>query len=236
MSVETPYNSTAICGSSEVVVYNLKLVLLGESSVGKTSIVSRFTTGNFNKSNATIGAAFMTKNMEVLPRDGDENRAIKRINMEIWDTAGQERYRSLAPMYYRNTDVALIVFDVTKLDSFSRAQSWIDELKSYVNQDTRDDITIVLVGNKVDLLELDENALFDLGNVPHGNEIIRVSAKTGEGIAELFEHIARIIPDHKFKSLKQLQEGTKQTASNSIKLNAHSKAWTKITERTACEC
>lgn len=171
---------------TQTYVCDLKLVLLGESSVGKSSIVMRYTTGNFQKSNATIGAAYTTKTIETRGNDG----SIKRINLEIWDTAGQERYRSLAPMYYRNTDIALIVFDVTKPESLRRAHSWIEELNSYVEHDRRDKINIFLVANKKDL-EHDSTIMKE--------EFVEVSAKTGEGIDDLFNTLILEIPDEKFE-------------------------------------
>lgn len=175
---------------SNVYVSDLKLVLLGESSVGKSSIVMRYVTGSFQKTNATIGAAFTTKTFEVPQDDG----VVKRINLEIWDTAGQERYRSLAPMYFRNTDIALVVFDVTKPESLRKAQSWIDELKSYVEEDRRDEMHIKLIGNKIDLEHAEVEGIDGLPLFP-------VSAKDGQGIDELFESLVNDIPLEKFKRL-----------------------------------
>lgn len=162
----------------------LKLVLLGESSVGKSALVTRFTTGAFHKNNATIGAAFTTKVVS-----WETNEAIKQVKFEIWDTAGQERYRSLTPMYYRKTDVAFVVFDVADDATFSKAGSWIDELKGYMQSEDAHDIIIKLVGNKTDLLD----------HVPDTTlEWTPVSAKTGEGVANLFESVAREVPSSKF--------------------------------------
>lgn len=175
---------------SNVYVSDLKLVLLGESSVGKSSIVMRYVTGSFQKTNATIGAAFTTKTFEVPQDDG----VVKRINLEIWDTAGQERYRSLAPMYFRNTDIALVVFDVTKPESLRKAQSWIDELNSYVEEDRRDEMHIKLIGNKIDLEHAKVEGIDGLPLFP-------VSAKDGQGIDELFESLVNDIPPEKFKRL-----------------------------------
>lgn len=190
-----------------VYITDLKLVLLGESSVGKSSIVTRYATGSFQKTNATIGAAFTTKTFELPGPDG----VIKRVNLEIWDTAGQERYRSMAPMYFRNTDVALVVFDVTRAESLRKAQSWIDELNYYVEQDRRDDISIKLVGNKVDL---DHSEVGTIGGLP----LFLVSAKTGEGIIELIEGIAKEVPMSRFRRFNPGE------VDNSIKLIQDSKS------------
>lgn len=101
-----------------------KLVLLGESAVGKSSIVHRFVKNTFDDMReSTIGAAFLTQTITIPESE-------TTIKFEIWDTAGQERYKSLAPMYYRNANAALCVYDITSRSSFQKAQDWIKELKS----------------------------------------------------------------------------------------------------------
>lgn len=123
---------------------SVKLVLLGEAAVGKSSLVLRFVSDDFQENKEpTIGAAFLTQKCS-LP-----NRTIK---FEIWDTAGQERFASLAPMYYRNAQSALVVYDVTKPTSFIKARHWVNELKAQASPG----IVIALVGNKLDLVEDDE--------------------------------------------------------------------------------
>ena len=103
------------------------LVLLGESAVGKSSLVLRFGKGQFNEfEQSTIGAAFFTKTVCL------EDTTVK---LEIWDTAGQERYHSLVPMYYRGAQAAIVVYDVTKADTFERAKSWVKELQRKVERD-----------------------------------------------------------------------------------------------------
>ena len=109
-------------------VFVWKVVFLGESSVGKTSIITRYTTGQFLRDNATIGVAFISRQLKLSSEH--------TVQLEIWDTAGQERYRSLNAMYYRNTDVAIIVFDLSKFNSditFSAIDTWIEELCKYSN-------------------------------------------------------------------------------------------------------
>merc|ERR1719367_994212 len=121
-----------------------KLVLLGESCVGKSSMALRFVNGQFNEfqeaTGATsFGAAFLTKKVSI-----NDNV----VNFEIWDTAGQERYHSLLPMFYRGAKAAIIAYDITNTRSFSRAKAWVQELRQYV---VNPDIVIVLAGNKSDL-------------------------------------------------------------------------------------
>ncbi|CEP64194.1 Rab family GTPase YPT10 LALA0_S10e04632g [Lachancea lanzarotensis] len=165
----------------------VKLVLLGESSVGKSALITRYTTGTFRRNNATIGAAFTTKT--VAWEDGSDRWQVK---FEIWDTAGQERYRSLAPMYYRKTDVALVVFDVAEEYTRTKAGTWIEELQSYMHdRDESNPILIKLVGNKIDLLDTQPSSAIDW---------VPVSAKTGSGVSELFESVAKGVPASKFTS------------------------------------
>ncbi|GAA5971539.1 hypothetical protein JCM21900_004573 [Sporobolomyces salmonicolor] len=119
----------------------VKLVLLGESAVGKSSVVLRFCQNDFQPNKEpTIGAAFLTQRCRL------EDKVIK---FEIWDTAGQERFRSLSPMYYRNAQAAVVVYDVTKLQaSLEQAKTWVKELQRQANPN----IVIALAGNKVDLV------------------------------------------------------------------------------------
>lgn len=179
-----------------------KLVLLGESAVGKSSIVHRFVKNTFdNLRESTIGAAFLTQSV-TLP---ESNTTVK---FEIWDTAGQERYKSLAPMYYRNANAALCVYDITSRASFSKAQDWIKELKKQAPEG----IVICLVGNKLDLSEEreveqeevaeyidqlnEEAAASAAASATTSGKIISAecSAKSGDGVLETFNVIARALP------------------------------------------
>merc|ERR1719222_1552705 len=116
-----------------------KLVLLGESAVGKSSLVLRFVKGQFHEfQESTIGAAFLTQTVCL-----DDTT----VKFEIWDTAGQERYHSLAPMYYRGAQAAIVVYDITNADTFERAKTWVKELQRQASPN----IVIALAGNKADL-------------------------------------------------------------------------------------
>lgn len=173
-----------------------KLVLLGESAVGKSSIVHRFVKNTFDDMReSTIGAAFLTQTIN-LP---EANTTVK---FEIWDTAGQERYKSLAPMYYRNANAALCVYDITSQSSFKKAQDWIEELKKQAPEG----IVVALVGNKADLAEereVEESEISDYlersnetTTTEGGKRIIHMecSAKSGTGVLEVFDAIARALP------------------------------------------
>ena len=159
-----------------------KLVLLGESAVGKSSMALRFVNGRFSEfQENTIGAAYLTKTVEI---DDDA------VKFEIWDTAGQERYHSLAPMYYRGAKAAIIVYDITSTNSFYRAKEWVHELRQQV---INPDIVIALAGNKSDLISKrmveyeDANAYAE----ENGLLFMETSALNGNNVNEMFLNIAQ---------------------------------------------
>eukprot|EP00285_Hemiselmis_virescens_P006567 CAMPEP_0173378198 /NCGR_PEP_ID=MMETSP1356-20130122/1397_1 /TAXON_ID=77927 ORGANISM="Hemiselmis virescens, Strain PCC157" /NCGR_SAMPLE_ID=MMETSP1356 /ASSEMBLY_ACC=CAM_ASM_000847 /LENGTH=159 /DNA_ID=CAMNT_0014331185 /DNA_START=156 /DNA_END=631 /DNA_ORIENTATION=+ len=119
----------------------LKVVLLGESSVGKSSLVLRFVRGQFVPGSLpTVGAAFLTQTLHV------EN---KTLRLEVWDTAGQEKFQALAPLYYHGAHVALLVYDIAEKRTFEKAKFWVRELSKHEDNS----MVICLVGNKGDLEE-----------------------------------------------------------------------------------
>ena len=161
-----------------------KLVLLGESSVGKSSLVLRFVKGQFHEfQESTIGAAFLTQTVQI-----DDTT----VKFEIWDTAGQERYHSLAPMYYRGAQAAIVVYDITNKETFQKAQTWIKELQRQASPN----IVIALAGNKLDLAGkrvvsyeeakayADECSLL----------FMETSAKTAANVMDIFTSIAKKLP------------------------------------------
>lgn len=122
--------------------YLFKLVLIGDSGVGKSNLLSRFTKNEFNlESKSTIGVEFATRSLKV---DG------KVIKAQIWDTAGQERYRAITSAYYRGAVGALLVYDVTRRPTFENALRWLNELRDH----TDPNIVVMLIGNKSDLRHL----------------------------------------------------------------------------------
>ncbi|XP_065007488.1 ras-related protein RHN1-like isoform X3 [Musa acuminata AAA Group] len=156
-----------------------KLVLLGDMGTGKTSIVLRFVKGQyFDCQESTIGAAFFSQVLSL-------NEAT--VKFDIWDTAGQERYHSLAPMYYRGAAAAIVVYDISSMDSFIRAKKWVQELQRQGNPY----LIMALVANKVDLeakrkVGSEEGLQYAQEN---GLFFMETSAKTAENINELFYEI-----------------------------------------------
>jgi len=165
-------------------IFQFKLVLLGESAVGKSSLVLRFVKGQFLEyQESTIGAAFLTQT--VCLND-------TTVKFEIWDTAGQERYHSLAPMYYRGAQAAIIVYDITNHDSFERAKAWVKELQRQGNPN----IVMAFAGNKVDLAQNRAVSIEEAQAFCDENGILymETSAKTAANVNELFVAIAKRLP------------------------------------------
>ncbi|EDO15242.1 hypothetical protein Kpol_1029p16 [Vanderwaltozyma polyspora DSM 70294] len=168
-------------------VTSVKLVLLGEAAVGKSSIVLRFVSNDFSENKEpTIGAAFLTQRVNI-----DDHT----VKFEIWDTAGQERFASLAPMYYRNAQAALVVYDVSKPQSFIKARHWVKELQERASSD----IIIALAGNKVDIVEDggERKVATEEGQKLADEEgllFFETSAKTGQNVNEVFLAIGEKIP------------------------------------------
>lgn len=165
------------------VLTTLKILIIGDSGVGKSSLLLRFTEDTFDpEQTATIGVDFKVKSVTV-----DGNRA----KLAIWDTAGQERFRTLTPSYYRGAQGCILVYDVTSKQSFARLDNWLNELETY---STKHEIVKMLVGNKIDKerreVSRDEGLRFAR---KHHMLFIEASAKTKEGVQCAFEELVEKI-------------------------------------------
>ena len=188
----------------------INIITLGESSVGKSSIINRYVENNFDYNFvSTLGVDFRKKIINI----NGEN-----IRLKIWDTAGQEKFRSIQKQYYRNSDGILLVFDVTKFDTFNVLEEWINSIK---NQ-TSNDIIVVLVGNKIDL---NNKVISDdeIKNFANDNKFkyFLTSAATGKNINEVFDYIVKEIYNIKSKKKKNdsNNNNNKNLKKNYIKSN-----------------
>ncbi|KAL5612778.1 hypothetical protein BROUX41_004137 [Berkeleyomyces rouxiae] len=239
---------------------SVKLVLLGEAAVGKSSLVLRFVNNDFQENKEpTIGAAFLTQKC---------NLPSRTIKFEIWDTAGQERFASLAPMYYRNAQAALVVYDLTKASSLIKAKHWVAELQRQASPG----IVIALVGNKLDLTNdapaaaagsddadsptaaaaadsdaasAPADASSDARKIPtseaeeyareEGLLFFETSAKTGFNVSEVFTAIANAIPETSLRSAHGAagNRAAAATAGDQTRVNL---TGTEDAARDGCAC
>ena len=159
--------------------YLFKVVLIGDSGVGKSNLLSRFTRNEFClESKSTIGVEFATRSISV---DG------KTVKAQIWDTAGQERYRAITSAYYRGAVGALLVYDITKAQTFENVERWLKELRDHADAN----IVISLVGNKADLRHLRAVGAEDAAAFceREGLSFVETSALEATNVDEAFERI-----------------------------------------------
>jgi len=177
------YICAKIMAQSSDTVATLKILIIGESGVGKSSLLLRFVDDAFDPDQpATIGVDFKVKTMTI-----DDNT----VKLAIWDTAGQERFRTLTPSYYRGAHGAIFVYDVCNRESFNKLGQWLTELETY---STKSNIVKMLVGNKIDKenrqITRDEATRFAR---KHCMLFIEASAKTREGVQTSFEELVQKI-------------------------------------------
>ena len=161
----------------EANIRDIKVVFLGDSRVGKTCIVGKFVTGEaLETTQPTVGVAYLSRTIQV------NNKEYKLL---LWDTAGQEQYRGMAPMYYRNSKIAIITFDITCSQSYDSVNYWINELR----QNIEGNITIVICGNKSDLEDQREVSFDSASKAAEEQDAIycETSAMTGAGIERMFQ-------------------------------------------------
>ena len=176
----------------------LKLILLGDSGVGKTNLISRYISNSFDENTrATIGVEFFCKNFRV-----NKKRTIK---VEIWDTAGQERYKAITSVYYKGAKGAFIVYDITSRKTFENIDKWIGEIK----ERTTDDVKLIIIGNKTDLNNerevKSEEALIKYQDMDI--PLIETSALEDTNVNEAFINLIKIV--YKDIARKEIEEKKK---------------------------
>ncbi|GLT47561.1 hypothetical protein SLA2020_229800 [Shorea laevis] len=183
--------------------YLFKVVLIGDSGVGKSNLLSRFTRNEFClESKSTIGVEFATRTLQV------EGRTIKA---QIWDTAGQERYRAITSAYYRGALGALLVYDVTKPTTFENVSRWLKELRDHADSN----IVIMLIGNKTDLKHLRAVATEDAQSYAEreGLSFIETSALEAVNVEKAFQMILSEI----YRKISKKSLSSEEPAAASIK-------------------
>ena len=184
-----------------------KVVLLGDSGVGKTCIISRYISGTFDANSAsTNGASYASKIVKY-------DKINKSLSLDIWDTAGQEKYKALTKFFYKDATVAILVYDITRKESF-------DNLKNYwypqLQQNGDKNIVLGIAGNKSDLYEneaVSENEAREFAN--DINAIFELtSAQNNSGITELFEYAGNKYLDPSFQQKKEEERSTKPSANS----------------------
>ncbi|GJQ85660.1 hypothetical protein Trydic_g20208 [Trypoxylus dichotomus] len=165
------------------ILTTLKILIIGESGVGKSSLLLRFTEDNFDpEQTLTIGVDFKTKRLTV-----DDNT----VKLAIWDTAGQERFRTLTPSYYRDAQGAILVYDVSNYSTFAKLETWLNELEIY---STKRNIIKMIVGNKIDVEQREVSREQGLQFARrHQTLFIEASAKTRDGVQTAFEELVHKI-------------------------------------------
>ena len=192
--------------------YIFKIILIGNSGVGKSSILQRYIQKVFNESYAsTIGVDFFMKSITM----GD-----KSIKMQLWDTAGTEKFRSITTGYYRGADAAFVVFDLTAKATFKALNEWIQSYYKYSNPDVEKNV--VLIGNKSDLTDLREVTQEEIDNFTKANNNIKyfeASAKDGINIDECFNYIAEQLMNQHDSKEKEMAKSNDIIKSEKLKEN-----------------
>lgn len=160
---------------------SFKVVLLGEGRVGKTCLCLRYLKGSFSDSQeSTIQATYLDKRLNIAKRS---------VKLMIWDTAGQERFHALGPIYYRDANGALLVYDITDRDSFTKVRHWVKELRKIVGKD----IVLLIAGNKSDMEK--QRQVNDIEAKEYAASVgathVNVSAKTGKNVEEVFLELTK---------------------------------------------
>jgi Ras-related protein Rab-2A len=159
-------------------IFTFKFIILGDTSVGKSCIISKFRDDKFiSDHNVTVGVTFTTQTMHI---------GTAELRIQLWDTAGQEIYRSITRSYYRDSHCAIIVCDLTKRQSFEAMHGWVKEVQTLAPSFCK----IVLVGNKVDLMRMVSSEELNAFASATGYPVFETSALTGVNIREVFDECA----------------------------------------------
>ena len=167
-----------------------QLLIIGDSTVGKTSILSRFTEGTFSPNYlATVGLDFFTK---------DEYFNNKIVRIKIWDTAGQERYKALTQGFFRNAHGILIVYDVTNSETFDNLKYWVQSIHTHLGE--KGNVKVIIIGNKIDLKREIKKEDAQKYAEENGYKYFETSALSGEGIEESIKYLVQQVLESQAKN------------------------------------
>jgi small GTP-binding protein len=208
-----------------------KVVIIGDSGVGKSNILTRWTRNEFNlESKSTIGVEFTTRTVQI---NG------KNIKVQIVDTAGQERFQAITSIYYRGAVGALVVYDITKHQTFRNVEKWLREL----HNNTNDNVSVILVGNKVDLSNLREVTTEEAKNwaAQHNISFIETSALDNTNIEQCFQIILHEIYERTTKPALANSENAEKSnelksGGETIKIDEKSQQTKEKNDKSAGRC
>ncbi|KAL3048535.1 hypothetical protein OYC64_007148 [Pagothenia borchgrevinki] len=207
-----------------------KIILIGDSNVGKTCLVQNFKSGIFSeKQQNTIGVDFTVRTVDI---DG------KKVKMQVWDTAGQERFRTITQSYYRSAHGAIIAYDITRQGTFDSVTHWIKEVEIY----GANNVVLVLIGNKCDLEKERQVQFEEACNLSKEKEILaalETSAKESQNVEEAFIMMARELLSRNGLNVQQEDSERNNTPrvllrSNSRPINGIMTAHTPPEKKTCC--
>ncbi|KAJ5071826.1 rab2a member ras oncogene family [Anaeramoeba ignava] len=197
--------------------YTFKFIVIGATGTGKSSLLNQYTEGKFFPDcSHTIGVEFASRTIQIMN---------DKVKIQIWDTAGQERFRAITRSYFRGAVGILLVYDVTRRNTFYHLNTWLTDARNLSNPDT----TITLVANKIDIRErsisIEEGEKFANEN---GLEFIETSAKSNTNVEECFQKTARII-------YEKIQSGTLKLQENQT-LNDPQETESGIEKKSRSQC
>eukprot|EP00823_Brevimastigomonas_motovehiculus_P007629 TRINITY_DN673_c0_g1_i1.p1 TRINITY_DN673_c0_g1~~TRINITY_DN673_c0_g1_i1.p1 ORF type:complete len:209 (+),score=30.34 TRINITY_DN673_c0_g1_i1:84-710(+) len=197
-----------------------KVVLLGEGRVGKTCCIMRYVNGSFtDQQESTIQASYLDKRINI---------GKTSIKLQIWDTAGQERFHALGPIYYRDAKGAVLVYDITDRDSFTKVTHWVKELRKIVGTG----IQLVIAGNKADLERSRQVSDSDAQEYAASVGAIHIlcSAKTGKNIDQVFLELTKLMLNANKESEQKVSEKKVNTKRTIVQIT------TQMEEEKPCSC
>ena len=217
--------------NSQYEILKFKLIVVGDQNTGKSSILNRFANNNFDDNyQATIGLDFANKNVTIHDQE---------IRLILYDTAGQEKFRSLIPMYIREAQVILLIYDISNRKSFENIPNWFSEVLNVKN----DEAVFALIGNKMDLSDNREVTYEEGKKLANEKNMFfeEMSAKTGKNIMEFFNNTIFEAIYKKFqkkfddnKNIDNIDYNTPSTESNIIRFNISGKNESKIQKKIKC--